>query len=67
MSLLDQIIGKFSFDEFTKAIRSIDTDKIVDLLEGWGKKYFKGRWKSYLDEVRKLLADIVYKIGGRMK
>ena len=66
MGLIELIISKVSFDEFKKAIHSIETEKIIDLLEGWGKRYFKSRYKDYMDEVRRFLAKIVYEIGERI-
>ena len=67
MGPIELLLNKLSFDEFKKAIASIDIKKIVDLLEGWGKKYFKTRRKEYLDIVRRFLASIVQEIGGRIK
>ena len=63
----DDITGFFKFGEFRKALASIDIKKIVDLLEGWGKKYFGNRSKDYLDEIRRFLAKIVQEIGQRLK
>lgn len=60
------IINRLKINEFVKAIHSIDTEKIVDLIDGWGTKYFGELSKIYLEEVRLFLADIVTKIGGRL-
>jgi hypothetical protein len=60
------IINQLKFGEFRKAIKSIDTEKIVDLIDGWGKKYFGELSKLYLEEVRIFLADIVIKIGRKI-
>ena len=63
MSFLNNI----KYGEFVKAIHSIDSNKIVELLKGWGQKYFGDRWKDYLDEISRLLADIVFKIREAIK
>jgi len=61
------IINNLKFNEFKKALHSIDHIKIVDMLEGWGKKYFDDKAKEYLDELRRFLAQIVYEMGERIK
>ena len=66
MALLNNPIGWFKFEEFKNALHSIDTKKIVDLLEVWGTKYFKKDVKKYLDEIRRFLAKIVQEIGERL-
>jgi hypothetical protein len=60
-------INNLKYDEFVKAINSIDTNKLVSLLKGWGQKYFGNRWKDYMDEIRRFLAKIVHQIGEAIK
>ena len=60
------LVNQLKFNEVRKAIRSIDTSKIVDLIDGWGKRYFGDLSKLFLEEVRLLLADIVIKIGEKL-
>ena len=60
------LINSFKFDEFKKALNSIDCIKIVGLLKGWGDKYFKDRSGDYLDEVRRFLARIVFELGNKI-
>ena len=67
MGLIETLLNKLSFGEFKKSIASRDTKKIVDLLETWGRKYFKVKWKEYLDEVRMFLVNIVQEIGRRIR
>ena len=74
MAILNELIDwiqnpvkNIKFIEFKKAIYSIDDIKIVDLLEGWGKKYFADSWKEYLEEVQKLLTRLVVQINRRIK
>ena len=52
-------------EAFNSAIKSIDTKKLVDILEDFGKKEFRGKKQEYLDGIRRKLAEIVYEIGQR--
>ena len=61
------LINNLKFGEFEKAINSIDTMKIVELLQGWGQKYFGDKWKDYLNIVRRFLSKIVFQIGEVIK